>query len=55
MHSTRRLCVRQDIRPRKVLFVASMQHPPYLPSLDPKNYIFIDGDNDFGLISKQDC
>ena len=28
MYSTRRLCVRQDIRPRIILFVASMQHRP---------------------------
>jgi hypothetical protein len=55
MYSTRRLRVRQDIRPRKVLFVASMQQPPYLPLMGPNSCIFINCDHDFGAMSKQDC
>jgi hypothetical protein len=41
MYSTRRLCVRQDIRPRKVLFVASMQQLPVFTLADPFNRHFL--------------
>jgi hypothetical protein len=41
VYSTRRLCVRQDIRPRKVLFVASMQQLPVFTLAEPFNRHFL--------------